>query len=375
MPRNNKLSIAFSLALGSLSLVATPAHAAVPTIANSSSTSTSLTINGTNLSGGTATVTIGSSSALTVTSQTSTKLVVTLPAGLTAGDYTLNLQIGSKTNFAASVVTIGAVGPQGPAGVAGPQGPVGPTGATGASGAKGDTGATGAQGPAGPVGPIGAQGPKGDTGAQGAQGSAGPTGATGAQGPKGDRGDQGPQGATGAAGPQGVAGAQGPMGPPGGPALSLLDANGVVAGSLYGGGSAWGQGQFMARIGAERIIIPFGWMNADQTGPELDLGTLGMLAYESSDCTGTPYLSTDWGTFPGSTKPAVIVKSGAHYEIYIASQNAPVSINVRSVLYPGPPGGSSSVPPECYPEAPDVWTVYPTAGVTSLNWTAPFSVQ
>jgi len=228
---------------------------------------------------------------------------------------------------------------------------------------------------------MGPQGLKGDTGPQGAQGPAGPTGATGAQGPKGDKGDQGLQGATGATGAQGVAGPQGPMGPPGGPALSLLDANGVVAGSLYGGGSsAWGQGQFMARIGAERIIIPFGWMNYDEygnvAGPELDLGTLGMLAYESGDCTGTPYLYSGFGGYPGSTKPAVILKAGAHYEIYIASQNAPITINVQSVLYPGPPGGSSSMEPQCSPETPpNNWSVYPTAGPTSLNWTAPFSVQ
>src|SRR6185369_8110144 len=107
MLRNAKLSIAFSLALASLSLVAEPANAAVPTIASSSSTSTSLMINGTNLSGGTATVTLGSFGPLTVTSQTATKIVVTLPPGLVAGDYTLNLQIGSKTNAATSTVTIG----------------------------------------------------------------------------------------------------------------------------------------------------------------------------------------------------------------------------------------------------------------------------
>ncbi len=77
MLRNTKLSMAFSLALGSLSLAAGAVHAAVPTITNSSSTSTSLTINGTNLSGGTATVTLGSSGPLPVTSQTATKLVVT----------------------------------------------------------------------------------------------------------------------------------------------------------------------------------------------------------------------------------------------------------------------------------------------------------
>ncbi len=241
MLRNTKLSMAFSLALGSLSLAAAPVHAAVPTITNSSSTSTSLTINGTNLSGGTATVTLGSSGPLPVTSQTATKLVVTFPAGLTAGDYTLNLQIGTKTNTAASVVTIGAVGP-GSCGSAGPSGPQGAAGTTGATGATGAVGPTGPQGSVGPVGPIGPQGSKGDTGAQGAQGPAGPTGATGAPGPKGDKGDQGLQGQTGATGLQGVAGPQGPMGPSGGPALTLVDANGVVAGSLYGGGSSGGEG-------------------------------------------------------------------------------------------------------------------------------------
>ena len=154
----------------------------------------------------------------------------------------------------------------------------------------------------------------------------------------------------------------------------LVDANGVVAGAIFASGSTWGQGQFMARVGTERIIIPFGWMNPNG-GPELDLGTLGMLAFESDDCTGMPYVSSDWGVIPGSSKPAVILKAGAHYEIYVASQNDPVTINVRSVLYPGPPGGSSSVPPECYSEPGDVWSVYPSAGPTILNWTAPFSVQ
>jgi len=113
------------------------------TTTSAAAQSPTLTINGTNLSGGTATVTLGSSAPLTVTSQTATKLVVTLPAGLAAGDYTLNLQIGTKTNSAASVVTIGAVGPAGPAGSAGPQGPAGPTGASGATGATGAAGATG----------------------------------------------------------------------------------------------------------------------------------------------------------------------------------------------------------------------------------------
>ena len=396
MLSNTKLSIAFSLALASLSLVAAPANAAVPTIANLSSTSTSLTINGTNLSGGTATVTIGSSGPLIVTSQTATKLVVTLPAGLAAGDYTLNLQIGSKTNSAASVVTVGAVGPAGPAGPAGPtgaQGAAGTAGATGATGATGAVGATGPQGSAGPVGPVGPQGLKGDTGAQG---SAGPTGAAGAQGPKGDKGDLGLQGATGATGPQGDAGPQGPVGPsggpqgvpgpqgpagpPGGPALVLVDANGVVVGTVYGSNAYYGGGLVLSRVNGEKVLLSMWFANRDVDtraiqGPELDLGNTGSLAFESADCTGPAYIVHNW-SFPGASKPSALYKTiDGNYQIYIPSQTIPNYINFNSTFLASPANGGVASEPYC--EESNFWDdgVLADLPPIALTWKYPFSVQ
>ena len=368
MFRNTKLALACSLAMGSLGAVAA-ANAVTPTISSSSLSSTTLTINGSNLSGGAATVTLGGTGPLAVQSQTATQLTVALPASLLAGDYSLTVQIGTKgSSTTTSVVTVGAVGPQGPAGPVGPQGPQGATGATGAQGLQGDTGPQGDQGPAAPQGPAGPQGPKGDTGPQGAQGPTGPTGATGAQGPKGDigatgaqgdqgpagptgaqgskgdTGDQGPQGLQGATGPAGPQGPQGPMGPPGGPALSLLDANGTAVGTIYGPGNTWGAVFVLATIGTERIVLPFGWSNNDETGnvagPELNVGTLGWVSYESTDCSGQPYVARDWGPAPGSTKPAAIFQAGSHFQIFLGDPTVPMTIDVHSIYYPGPPGGS-----------------------------------
>ena len=138
------------LFLALVSLGVQTAQAAAPTILNSSATSSALTINGTNLSGGTATVVLGASGPLAVTAQTAAQIVVALPAGIAPGDYALSVQIGTKAgNTATSFATIGAIGPPGPAGAQGPAGP------------QGNAGAPGPFGPAGPAGPIGPQGPAG----------------------------------------------------------------------------------------------------------------------------------------------------------------------------------------------------------------------
>jgi len=354
MFRSNKIATACSLALGVLSLGAgSGALAAAPSVASSSSTTTTLTINGANLSGGSATVTIGASAPLAVQSQTASQLTVALPSGIAAGSYTLSVQIGSsKTNSTSSIATIGAIGP------------------------------AGAQGPTGPAGPVG---PAGTTGPQGAQGPAGQTGATGAQGPKGDAGIQGPkgdagaQGAAGPAGAQGPAGPQGPMGPPGGPALTLVDANGTVVGTIYGPGNTSGSGLVLARINNERIVIPFGWANFDQSGqlqgPEINLGTIGYLGYESSDCSGQAYVIGGWGSTPGASKPSAIFQSGAQFTIYIADAVTPVQVSTHSVLYPGPPNGSGSNAPQCYLSSNDVQAVPVDTVPVALNWAYPFSVQ
>ncbi len=126
---------------------APPGPPGQPTITSSSTTTTQLTINGSGLSPGAASVLLGSFGPLVVTTQTATQLVVTLPGGLTPGDYVLSVQIGpGKANIDESVVTIGAVGPGGP------------TGATGATGPMGAAGAVGATGPTGPQGSKGVLG-------------------------------------------------------------------------------------------------------------------------------------------------------------------------------------------------------------------------
>ena len=136
-----------------------------PTVLFSLASGTQLTIKGTGLSQGTATVTLGSLAPLRVVGQSSTQIVATLPAGLTPGDYTLVVKMGERV--ATSIVTIGAVGPAGPQGPQGLQGLQGPQGPTGAIGPAGPAGPTGAAGPTGPTGPAGAIGPAGPPGASG----------------------------------------------------------------------------------------------------------------------------------------------------------------------------------------------------------------
>lgn len=372
MNRMKKLAVACALVMGT-----GIASAVTPTISNSSTAANTLTINGTSLSGGTATITVGNSAPLSVTGQSATQLVATLPAGLASGDYTLYVQIGSsRTNSTSSIVTLGAVGPTGA------QGPVGATGATGTTGAAG---AQGAQGVAGPAGPQGLKGDTGAAGAAGPQGLKGDVGATGAQGAKGDTGAQGVQGLQGPTGPQGPAGPaggptgpqgpQGPMGPAGGPALQLVDANGVVVGSTYS--ASYGTGLVIARINSERIIVPFGWATPGMPGPSLAVGTTGYLAFTSTDCTGPAYIVNGWSNLPGASKPSALYPSGGGgFVIYIPSTTTTQTFNSGSVLYGGPPyGGNSTLPTCAVSQNTNVQGVPADSGPISLNWTAPFSVQ
>ncbi len=129
---------------------APPGPPGPPTITSSSTTATQLTINGSGFSPGPVSVLPGTFGPMVVTTQTATKLLVTLPAGLTSGDYTLSVQIGpGPANADESVVTIGAAGPAGPTGATGPSGAPGPSGPAGPMGAAGPTGATGPIGTAG----------------------------------------------------------------------------------------------------------------------------------------------------------------------------------------------------------------------------------
>ncbi len=168
-----------------------------------------LIINGSQLTGGTPTVTLGNFTNLTVVTQTATQVTALLPANTTLeGSYlvTISLTTGGgprtpvQVGYDEAWVTVGATGP------AGPQGPDGPVGPQGIEGPAGLQGPEGPQGVPGPIGPIGPQGPIGLTGSPGAMGPMGPMGPIGPQGP------QGLPGAAGPIGPQGPQGATGPAG-------------------------------------------------------------------------------------------------------------------------------------------------------------------
>ena len=158
------LTAAVALSMGSLAPFAVQsAYAKQPVVTKTSSTtSTQLTIEGTDLGSGRASVLLGSFGPLAVVAQTATELVVALPSGLTAGNYVLSVQIGNGVgNSDESVVTIGM------SGTAGTSGPAGPRGAEGPAGPAGTMGAVGSAGPVGPMGPAGAVGPQGPAGNNG----------------------------------------------------------------------------------------------------------------------------------------------------------------------------------------------------------------
>lgn len=142
-----------------------PVRATPPIIYSVTPTETTLTLRGADLvkKGEAPVIHLGGSTvALEVVSFSPEEVILTLPAGVAPGSYSLVL--GNDEFF----FTIGAVGPQGPQGLQGPQGiqgPPGPMGATGAPGAKGDAG------------------DKGDTGAKGDKGDMGDTGPPGPPGP------------------------------------------------------------------------------------------------------------------------------------------------------------------------------------------------
>jgi hypothetical protein len=342
-----------ALALNALLLAGT-AHATAPVVLNSSAIASTLTVNGTSLSGGTPVVTLGSST-LTVTAQSATQLTATLPAGLAAGTYALSVRIGSASNTTTSVVAVGAVGPTGAAG------PQGPAGATGAQGPQGVAGATGAQGAQGVQGVAGAAGPAGATGAQGAAGMQGATGAAGAQGPQGD------------------VGPQGPAGPAGTGALQLIDGNGTVVGTLYGAPAAGGIGYALASVNGERLAIPFGFGFVDSNGQiqneHLGLGGGGYLAFTDSGCAGQPYIVDGW--IPGASKPSAIYRYGQQYMLYTPAYSVySNTITVGSVLKPGAAWDSAPSSPTCEAGAGQhvVGYVADWQG-RSVNWTYPFSVR
>src|SRR5436190_13417260 len=146
MIRIRTLAAAVALTLGTVASAGIQsAQAAAPVVLSSSTTPTTLTIQGSNLAPGVASVMLGVFGPLTVMSQTPDHIVVALPAGLLPGNYVLSVQLGKGGgNVDESVVTIGAIGPMGPAGPAGSQVAVGPMGPAGPAGPQGTAGPAGA---------------------------------------------------------------------------------------------------------------------------------------------------------------------------------------------------------------------------------------
>jgi len=195
-----------------------------------------ITVFGTGLSGGTPLVTLGTCVLTNVPPQSATQLTATYTVNGTTcptlnGSYVLTVQIGSnKNNFDESVLSVPLAGPAGPVG---PQGPAG---------------AAGSAGPPGPQGPAGAPGPQGTQGAIGPQGTQGPVGPQGAQGP------QGPAGTSG---------------------LRVLD-------SLNNAVGFWNGGNVLLPIAGDFVVVSTGADGFVESGVRL--------AFESTDCTGPPYL-------------------------------------------------------------------------------------
>jgi len=349
-----------SLALAcSLTFASVSAHAAVPAIASSSANTTSITIVGSNLSGGAATVTLGNSAALTVTSQSATQLVATLPAGLAPGAYTLYVQIGSShSNSTNSFAVLGAVGPAGPAGA---QGATGATGAAGAQGSAGATGATGAAGATGPAGAVGAQGLAGATGATGVAGATGPAGATGAAGPMGPMGVPGPTGATGAG------------------ALMLVDANGTTVGPVYGAPqSESGAGYVLMTYGSDRLAVPFSFAFIDTNGEiqnaSLTLGGgYGYIAYDQPGCSGTAYIVGGW--LPGATRASATYGYGYNrFQTYLAAGFYSNFFTAASALVQ-PIANRQFSMPTCAPASGTLVGYNVSWDTLSPNYATPFHVQ
>jgi hypothetical protein len=154
-----------------------------------------------------------------------------------------------------------------------------------------------------------------------------------------------------------------------------------VVGTVYGEGYGWGQGLVLARVSGERIIIPFGFGNREENGPtilgpEIRLGTTGILVYESNDCSGQAYIMDGFGSAPGASKPSAVFQSNGQFTFYFAKTTSAQPVAFASWLFPGPQNSDVSEEPGCDPFASGNTLAFPvdTAPVT-VNWSYPFSVQ
>jgi hypothetical protein len=180
-------------------------------------------------------------------------------------------------------------------------------------------------------------GPKGDLGPQGPMGPQGVAGATGPTGPEGPKGDTG---AVGLQGPQGPTGPKGPAGR----GFQVVDSRGAVLGPL---------------LGPDEVGIHVGdqWLTLGVSTSTL--ANQLYVWYESTDCSGTPYLFANDLPPLGETDNTLLYYPAA-------------PLQVRTIRSQGRFGGGV-----CYRQSlePQMLVGVATPLVDLSSFVPPFSVQ
>jgi hypothetical protein len=173
----------------------------------------------------------------------------------------------------------------------------------------------------------------------------------------------------GAVGPQGPAGPQGPPGSGSGPVVK--DANGTLVGALNGGGA-------LREIGGQLFNLGFardGFSPADPDQPP-------NAAFESSDCSGTPYFEYGPDVFTPYTLTGGVLYyptgSGVQrtiesYLLYGFTPTQCSSTNFAGVGTPGTPMPDGGCCNPWVSLTETTWTIG-TITVSSLGLVPPFSV-
>ena len=164
-------------------------------------------------------------------------------------------------------------------------------------------------------------------------------GSVGPQGPIGPQGPQGQQGPAGPSGPMGSAGPTGPQGPPGPGAISVLDANNNVLGTLMG--LAGGPSPYFQPNGV--IIYKNGYFVSLEFSGKFPVAfeTGGHIFWTGTACSGTGYLIAPGVGFVTGTK--IVLYSGQANALYVPSGT---TASVTSTLLPSISSGEGGGAPD-----------------------------
>jgi hypothetical protein len=159
-------------------------------------------------------------------------------------------------------------------------------------------------------------------------------GPPGPQGPPGS-GQQGPPGEPGEQGLPGIQGPPGPDGPGGAPGLGgalVIDSEGSPVGAIIDGLNS-GAAVTVARQISTDLVVRFVVFDDVIEAVQFAGSDSTTVYYESSDCTGTPYLSTAGGGDDGILKSATPVGAVFYYRVSPASVD--LAWNSRAFEVPG----------------------------------------